>query len=194
MIKKILLIGAALLFTTQLMAEEMHEGVDNKGMHHKESKYYAVVKGLYIVGDDVEHGEALLSGDAGYGIGVDLGYRLEYGFSLEYDFSYSTNTVTETVEGEEPESADATYMTHAIDLVYGDEIVEKLELFIKVGYEYEIEKIDDYGIDKTSDGAVIGTGVEYEFDDSYKIIGEYEHSTIDGPRGDSIYLGVMYNF
>jgi opacity protein-like surface antigen len=189
MIKKILLVVVAFLFTTQLMAEEMHEG-----MHQEESKYYAVIKGLYIVGDNTQHGEALLSGDDGYGFGIDLGYRLEYGFSLEYDFSYSTNSVTEVVEGEEPRSADASYMTHAIDLVYGYEVFEKVELFAKVGYEYEVEKISDYGIDNGSDGAVIGAGVEYEFMPSYKIMGEYEHSTIDGPRGNSLYLGLMYNF
>jgi len=190
MIKKFLLIVAALMFTTQLMAaEEMHEDT-----HHEESKYYVVVKGLYIMGDNTQHGEATLEGDDGYGVGIDLGYRLEYGFSLEYDFSYSTNSVTEKVADEEPRSADATYMTHAIDLVYGYSVTKELELFAKVGYEYEIEKIDDYGIDNDSDGAVVGAGVEYELNSLYKIVGEYEHSTIDGPRGDSIYLGVMYNF
>jgi len=183
--KKILWLAIALVLTTQLTAEELHM---------QESKYYIVAKGLYIAGDSVEHGEATLDGDDGYGFGIDLGYRLEHGFSLEYDFSYSTNTVREIVEHEEPKSADATYMTHAIDIVYGHEIMEELEFFVKVGYEYEIEKIDDYGIDNNSDGAVFGTGLEYELNHTYKIIGEYEHSTIDGPRGDSFYAGVMYNF
>jgi opacity protein-like surface antigen len=185
--KKILLTLTLALFGAQLFANDMHH-------ENKESRYYAVVKALYIVGDTVNHGEATLVGDDGYGIGIDLGYRLQKGFSLEYDFSYSTNTVTEHVEGEEPRDVDATYMTHAIDLVYGYEVMHKLELFAKVGYEYEIEKIDDLGIDNDSDGAVFGAGAEYELQENFKVLGEYEHSTIDGPRGDSIYCGVMYNF
>jgi len=185
--KKILLAFVLTVMASQLFANEMHD-------EQKESKYYAVVKALYIAGDTVQHGEATLVGKDGYGFGIDLGYRLEKGFSLEYDFSYSTNTVTEHVEGELPRDADATYMTHAIDLVYGYEVIEHLELFAKVGYEYELEKIDDFGIDNGSDGAVMGAGAEYEFTHNMKILGEYEHSTIDGPRGDSIYCGLMYNF
>jgi len=185
--KKILLAFVLTVMTSQLFANEMHD-------EQKESKYYAVVKALYIAGDTVQHGEATLVGKDGYGFGIDLGYRLEKGFSLEYDFSYSTNTVTEHVEEELPRDADATYMTHAIDLVYGYEVIEHLELFAKVGYEYELEKISDFGIDKHSDGGVIGAGAEYEFTHNMKILGEYEHSTIDGPRGDSIYCGLMYNF
>jgi len=183
--KKILLV-MVLLLSTQLFAKEE--------MQETQSKYYIVVKALNILGDSVRHGEAILDGDNGYGFGVDFGYRLEKGFSLEYDFSYSTNDVTEFVEGEEPRTASATYMTHAIDLVYAYEILHKLELFAKVGYEYELEKITDYDIDNGSDGAVIGAGLEYEIEENYKVVGEYEHSTIDGPRGDSLYLGLMYNF
>jgi len=183
--KKILL---AMMFVliTQLTAQE--------NMHETNSKYYVVVKALNILGDKVQHGEATLDGDNSYGFGIDFGYRLQKGFSLEYDFSYSTNTVHEYVEGEEPRSADASYMTHAIDLVYGYEIMHKLELFAKVGYEYEREKISDFEIDNGSDGAVVGAGIEYEIGHAYKVLGEYEHSTIDGPRGDSLYLGLMYNF
>jgi opacity protein-like surface antigen len=184
--KKILVASLVFLFASQLFANKIHE--------NKESKYYVVVKALNILGDNVKHGEAELQGDNGYGFGVDFGYRLQKGFSVEYDFSYSTNDVTELLADELPTTHNATYMTHAIDIVYGYEVIKKMEIFVKAGYEYELEKIDDLNIDNGSDGAVFGTGVEYELNHNYRLLGEYEHSTIDGPRGDSLYLGLMLNF
>ena len=179
MIKKILPLVAALTLSTQVMANE----------HEKEaSNFYVVGKALYILGDDVQHEEAHLEGDSDIGFGIDFGYRVAYGFSVEYDFSYSTNTVTE-----EEFSADAEYMTHALDLVYTYHATEELGVFAKVGYEYEKEKITDYEIDSSDHGTVFGAGVEYELTHQYSLVGEYEHSTIDGPRGDSIYFGVMLN-
>jgi len=179
MIKKILPLVTALTLSTQVMAEE-HKS--------QESSFYVVAKALYIVGDDVQHGEAHLKGDDGIGFGIDLGYRLDYGFSVEYDFSYSTNDVEESEY-----SANADYMTHALDLVYTYPATKELGVFAKVGYEYEKEKITDYDIDSSDHGTVFGAGVEYELTHQYSLVGEYEHSTIDGPRGDSIYFGVMLN-
>jgi opacity protein-like surface antigen len=184
--KKIFFALCLCLLTTHLIANEL------KDTH--ESKFYTVVKALNIVGNDVTHGAALLQGDNGYGFGVDIGYRITAGFSLEYDFSYSKNNVTEIEAEELPMSYSARYMTHALDLVYGHEIVNNLELFVKVGYEFEEEKIDDLFINKWSDGAVFGAGCEYELNEDYRLVGEYEHSRIDGPRGDSIYFGIMLNF
>ncbi|MEN4053130.1 MULTISPECIES: porin family protein [Sulfurimonas] len=181
MIKKILLTLALLGLGTQLSAYETEV--------EKESSYYVVVKGIYILGDDVKHEDVILKGDGNYGFGIDLGYRLEHGFALEYDFSYATNDVKEDIN-----TFNASYMTHALDLVYSYEIIHNTKLFAKAGYEYEKEKISDLNIDNSSDGAVLGAGVEYELDHTYNLVVEYEHSTIDGPRGDSINLGVMYNF
>ena len=179
--KQLLLMISALTLSSGLMA--------NETMEHKESDYYAVVKGMYIVGDDVEHGDVTLSGDSGYGFGIDLGYRLPEGFALEYDFSYTTADVH---EGEEVASAE--YITHALDIVYAYEATSQLNVFVKVGYEYEEETIDDYGIDASDDGAVFGLGCEYVLNHTYNLVLEYEHSTIEGPRGDSLNFGVMYNF
>lgn len=162
--------------------------------HETESKFYVIVKALMIMGDSVTHGEAVLDGDRDYGYGIDLGYRLGNGFALEYDFSYATNTVSEVEGGHVLEEAEGTYYTHALDLVYTYELTETLGVFAKAGYEYEIEEIEEYGIDSNDDGYNFGLGVEVALNHKYKLIAEYEHSTIEGPRGDSIFAGVMYNF
>jgi len=180
MIKKILPLVTTLTLSTQVMA--------HGSTQEHESNLYVVGKALYIVGDDVQHEEAHLEGEGGIGFGIDIGYRIAYGFSVEYDFSYSINTVSE-----EEFSADTEYMTHAIDLVYTYHTTSELSVFAKVGYEYEKEKITDYDIDSSDHGTVFGAGVEYELTHQYSLVGEYEHSTIDGPRGDSIYFGVMVN-
>ncbi|MGC9351521.1 MAG: porin family protein [Sulfurovum sp.] len=187
-----------------LMALQLHAGgdivpvepaVEIPEIHeHAESDYYVIVKGLRIAGDKVEHGEATLDGDAGYGFGIDLGHRLGHGFAVEYDFSYATNTVTELHDGHVIEEADATYYTHALDLVYTHELTETLGIFAKAGYEYEIEEIEDYHIDADDNGFNYGVGVEVTMDHTYKLVAEYEHSTIEGPRGNSLFVGVMYNF
>ncbi|HSR73800.1 MAG TPA: porin family protein [Sulfurovum sp.] len=162
--------------------------------HESESKFYVVAKALMLLGDDVNHGEAVLDGDRDYGYGIDLGYRLGNGFALEYDFSYGLNTVSEIDAGEVIEEARAKYYTSALDLVYTYEVTEDLGIFAKAGYEYEWEKIAAYDIDSEDHGFVFGAGVEVAMSESYKLIAEYEHSTIEGPRGDSIFAGVMYNF
>ena len=158
-----------------------------------ESKFYIVAKGMSILGDTVNHEGALLDGDQDYGYGVDLGYRLGSGFAVEYDFSYSSNTVTET-RGEDIEKATGKYYTSALDLVYTYEASENIGLFGKVGYEYEWEKIDAYNIDGRNDDFVFGAGVEIAINETYKFVAEYEHSLIEGPRGDGILAGVMINF
>jgi len=181
MIKKILPLVAVATLSTQTMAHE-HTQTEEK-------KMYVVAKALTILGDTVEHEGTTLKGDNGIGFGIDFGYRLQYGLSMEYDFSYAINSVKESQN-----SADADYVTHALDLIYTYRATHQLGIFAKVGYEYEIEKITDYAIDKKSHGTVFGAGAEYELTHQYSLVGEYEHSTIEGPRGDSIYCGVMINF
>ncbi len=158
-----------------------------------ESKIYMVVSGMMLLGDSVKHEEALLKGDRDYGLGIDVGYRLGHGFAIEYDFTYAQNTVTEIL-GKEVEKATATYYTSALDLVYTYEATQKVGIFGKVGYEYEWEKISDYNIDNQEHDFVLGGGVEIAMNEKYKFVGEYEHSTIKGPHGDSLFVGVMFNF
>ena len=167
-----------------------------KSLHHDvENNFYIVLKGLYIMGDDVDHGHGItLDGEGDYGFGFDMGYRLGNGFAIEYDFSYATNTVTETDVHHHTEHAGATYYTHALDLVYTYHLSHHYGLFFKAGYVYEKEKIDDLHIDSSDNGLVYGIGLEYMMNDHYALLVEYEGSSIDGPRGDGIFVGVQYNF
>ncbi|KYJ87623.1 porin family protein [Sulfurovum riftiae] len=192
----------AAVFAAQLMTQlyaggevEPVETVETEAIEAEESRFYIVAKGMAIMGDDVAHGEAMLEGDNGYGFGIDIGYRLGHGFAVEYDFSYSQNTVIERVEGHEFEELDADYYTSALDIVYTYEMTETIGLFAKAGYELEWETIDKIGIDSEDhDGFVFGVGFEVAMNESYKFVAEYEHSTIDGPRGDALFAGLMLNF
>lgn len=186
--KTILVAAVASQMITQAYAEGEIEAVEQH--EHAETDYYVVVKGLGITGDTVDHEGALLDGDNGYGFGIDLGYRLGNGFALEYDFSYAKNTVVEDKKDE----GTAKYYTHALDVVYTHELTETIGIFGKVGVEYENEKIEAFDIDSDDTGFNFGVGVEMAIDHSYKFLVEYEHSTIDGPHGDSIFAGLMYNF
>ena len=181
-----------------LLLSGLHAGGDIEAVEADEvvesSPFYVVVKGLMIFGDTVNHGEAVLDGDQDYGFGIDLGYHLGNGFAVEYDFSYSGNTVTEKKEGEEPVNVNAKYYTSALDLVYTYELTEELGVFGKVGYEYEWEKISALDIDSTDHDFVFGVGFEAAMDEEFKFVAEYEHSLIEGPRGDSLFAGIMYSF
>ncbi len=172
----------------------LDEHVEEHVEHAAHSPYYVIVKGLTIGGDKVSHGADTLDGERGYGFGIDLGYRVGAGFALEYDFSYATNTVEETTATGAKHEGDATYVTHAIHLVYTYHLTHTLGLFVKGGYEYETEEIEDLHIDKNDDGFAYAAGLEYALNDHYTAVLEYEQSTIDGPRDDALFLGMMYNF
>jgi len=171
---------------------EMHEP-EMMEQEAAESKFYIIAKGMMVLGDTVNEENSVLDGDRDYGYGIDLGYRLGNGFAVEYDFSYASNTVTETA-GEEVRDASAKYYTSALDLVYTVEVTETVGIFGKVGYEYEWEKIDAYGIDNTNHDFVFGVGTEIAMSEKYKFVAEYEHSLVSGPHGDSVFAGVMFNF
>jgi len=197
--KKILLVAATSLMT-QLYAGgdiapvEVHEP-EAVEYEAAESKFYIVAKGLLIRGESVDHGASVLDGDQDYGFGIDFGYRIGNGFAVEYDFSYSSNIPTEIdALGVAVGKVDASYYTSAIDIVYTVEVSETVGVFAKVGYEYEWETISDLNVDSRDDGFVYGAGLEFSINETYKFVAEYEHSTIDSPRGDSIYAGIMYNF
>ncbi len=162
---------------------------------HEESRYYIVLSGMMLLGDEVRHGEALLDGNdqKGYGYGIDLGYRIGNGFAVEYDFTYGRNDVKE-IAGTEVTKVQSEYYTSALDLVYTYEATEELGIFGKVGYEYEWEKISALGIDSKEHDFVFGAGIEYKLNEKYKALIEYEYSMIEGPHGDAILAGFMYNF
>lgn len=160
----------------------------------EESNFYVIAKGLTVLGDTVSHEANILDGERGYGFGIDFGYRLGQGFALEYDFTYAKNTVTEIDEFNESEEGNAKYYAHALDLVYTYHVSHAVGLFVKGGYEYETEKIDAFEMDSDDHGFNYGAGLEWSMNDKYALVVEYEKSTIEGPRGDALFAGVMYNF
>ena len=162
--------------------------------HEESGAFYMIAKGLTVHGNTVPHGHSTLDGDRGYGFGIDIGYMFGNGFALEYDFSYATNTVKETDEHQHSKEADGKYYTHALDLIYAYHLSHTLGIFVKAGYEYEIEEIEDFHIDSNDHGFVFALGFEVTINDHYRFVAEAEKSTIDSPRGSSMFAGVMYIF
>ncbi len=203
-IQNFLCLSGALLLSNTLFATEVsdEEGASRahiKAKHHKEGNLYVVAKGLISLGDTfteeaTAEPEARLKGDTGTGIGIDVGYRLGYGFATELDFAYTHTTVTKSVAGEEDLHAGADYYSYGIDLLYGYHLNEEYVLFGKIGWEIEKEKISDYGINGTNDGFCYAVGLEYALFEPWSLVGEYEGSSIEGPRGNSLLAGVSYTF
>lgn len=204
-IQNFLCFSGALLASTMLCAAEVADSGDAsrahiEAKHHEEGNLYVVAKGLVSLGDTYTEEatstepEAKLKGDAGQGFGIDLGYRLGYGFATELDFAYTHTTVTKSVAGEEDKRAGADYYSYGIDLLYGHHINEEIVLFAKVGWEIEKEKISAFGINGTNDGFAYAAGLEYGLTSHWALVGEYEGSLIDGPRGDSVFAGASYTF
>lgn len=148
---------------------EKAPAVEEKSGH---SDFYVVAKGLYITGDDA---------DAGYGAGLDVGYRLTENLAVELGGTYAKNTI----DGD----ADKTsYKTGAVSLVYTVHATDDLGIFAKAGYM--MEQVHD----EDESGIAYGGGVEYKMGDTTALVAEYETSNIDGTRGDAVSLGLMYNF
>ena len=187
-----LLLPVALLFSVSAFAhEEEHASVGEE--HHKELPYYIAVKGMYTLGDTYTNEEGIVEdGDAGYGIGIDLGYRIGHGFAIEIDGTYENGDVTFKEEGAEDVKETVKYYTTSLDLVYVYEIGAGFGILGKVGYEYEHEEVADET--NNENDFIFAVGGEYEVNKEFKFVAEYEHSLIDGPKGDAILAGVMYNF
>ena len=150
-------------------------------------KFYIIPKWIHTYGATY-HNE---KGNTGDGIGLDLGYRFAEGLGIEIDVTYERTSVR-AIEEEEVIKENAKYLTTSLDLAYTYEANENLGILFKVGYEYEREKIAD--TTKHNTGLIYAAGFEYRIDEDFKFVMEYEKSTIDGPKGDMLAAGIMYNF
>ena len=203
-----LCLSGALFVSTTLYAVEINNIESDvpahrahiEAKHHEEGDFYVVVKGLVSLGDRYTEEatntepEANLQGSTGEGFGIDVGYRLGYGFATELDFSYAHATVTKSVIGEEDKKAGANYYTAGFDLLYGYHLNEAIVVFGKIGWEIEKEKISGFGISETSDGFTYAAGLEYGIAEHWALVGEYEVSLVDGPRGNNLFAGFIYTF
>jgi len=180
---------ASSLLTVSGYASELED------VKQDESKFYVAVKALVTLGDNVDEGESRLEGSTGKGIGIDLGYRISHGFVVEIDATYATNTVTEVLANGDSEDFSGDYITSSLDVAYNYKLLPELNVFAKVGYEVEYEKIDTIADSYASTtGFIYAAGMEYEVAESMAVLAEYEVTTIDGPRGNSIFLGLVYDF
>jgi opacity protein-like surface antigen len=168
--------------------------MEHSQKHEEENKFYVSAKAIVTLGDSIQEEEVTLDGKRGLGIGVDLGYKLDYGFSVEVDGTFVSSNVEEIQENGDSEEFKATYITTSLDIAYKYSVTHDLGVVLKTGYELEIEKINDLDIDNSETGFVFAGAVEYELSEETAILAEYEHSTIDGPRGDSVFIGMLYSF
>jgi len=186
--KKILAVLAlSSLASLNVYASEVEHGTEK-------NDFYIAVKALTTLGDSISEEGATLEGDTGFGLGVDLGYELSHGFSVEVDVTYVENTVTETLANGDSEDFSASYITTSLDVDYKYHLTHDVGLLVKVGYEYEVETINDLDIDNSETGFVFAGAVEYEVSEHVALLGEYEVTTIDGPRGNSLFAGIVYDF
>jgi len=155
---------------------------------------YFEPKVLITLGETVGHGDSVLEGDAGYGIGFDLGYAFNENFALEIDGTYSKSDVTEILPSGDTETDNASFYTYGVNTVLTYPLHNHFILLGKLGYGYEHEDLGKLYIKGSEHGANWTAGIEYSFNPHIEISFEYEGSDIRSSRGDSIQLGFLYMF
>lgn len=192
-------IVSAILLGSLVSMSAYAEEVEAATEHSEEkSDFYIAVKALSTLGSSIDEenaaGESVtLKGSAGYGLGIDLGYEISHGFSVEVDGTYAANTVTETAANGDSEDFSAYYMTSSMDIAYRYMATEALGLMVKGGYEFEYEKIDTKD-SATNSGFTYAAALTYEINEHVGVLGEYEVTTVEGPRGNSAFVGIEYSF
>ena len=165
--------------------------------HHSElathTGVYFEPKIMMTMGETIAHGEATLDGDAGYGIGFDLGYSFCENFALEVDGTYLESDVTETEAGVSITDK-ASFYTYGMNAVLTYPLHNHFIILGKLGYGYEHEDLGDLEIKGSEHGAAWAAGVEYSFNPHIEISFEYEGADIRSARGDSLQLGLIYKF
>lgn len=161
---------------------------------NEHSNYYLVVKALYSLPQKVDHDGHTLESEPGFGMGLDLGYKITHNLALELDFSYDENKVNAEDAHHVKHTYDGIYYTYALDLAYTYHFTKRIGLMGKAGIEMEDERIDALDIKTTETGLAYGLALEYVLTQHYEVLVEYEGTTIESPRGHSLFAGVKYNF
>ncbi len=183
-----------LLSLTTLLALTAHA----EELHHSTSAThtgtYFEPKVIMTLGERVTHGDSTFDGNAGYGIGYDLGYSFSEYFALEADGTYSKSDVTETRANGDKETDEASFYTYGVNAVLTYPLLNHLIILGKLGYGYEHEDLGKLGIKGSDHGANWTAGVEYALNPHIEISFEYEGADIRSARGDSLQLGLIYKF
>ena len=188
-------IVSAILLSSLVSISAYAEEVEAAAEHSEEkSDFYVAVKALATLGSSIDEEDVTVKGGTGGGLGIDLGYEISHGFSAEIDATYAVNTVTETDHLlDTSEDFSASYATSSIDIAYRYMATEALGLVLKGGYEFEYEKIDTKP-SATDSGFTYAAALTYEINEHMGILGEYEVTTVKGPRGNSAFAGIEYSF
>jgi len=167
-------------------------------LHHSELSthkgFYIEPKLSYTLGETVSHGTSTIKGDAGYGIGADIGYSFTEYFAVEIDGTYSQSDVTETTDTGHVEKDKASFYTYGMNTVFTYPMHNHFILLGKLGYGAEYEDLGDLDISGTEHGATWAAGIEYSFNPHVEVSLEYEGADIRSARGDSIQFGLIYKF
>jgi len=156
--------------------------------------FYVEPKVMLTIGETISHGTSTLKGDAGQGIGLDVGYSFTENFALEMDGTYSESDVKEIHASGESEEGKASFYTYGVNVVLTYPVTEHFILLGKVGYGYEHEDLGSLHIKGSEHGVNWAYGVEYSFTPHVEISLEYEAADIRSARGDSLQLGLIYKF
>jgi opacity protein-like surface antigen len=161
--------------------------------HKSTGKWYLTVKGTQISGAEHEGVE----GSQGYGAGMEVGYEFANHFALEGMIVRATNDVTthDEITHDKIEGT-GEYMTYGLNAAYYWHATHNTILVGKVGLVNEHEKLELEHEEETADetGYDFGVGIEYEVTPSVELLVEYEHESIEGTRGDDLFLGAKYVF
>lgn len=187
--KSFLLCLLVAAFALNVQAEEAHHS--ELATH---TGPYFEPKVIYTMGETIAHGDSTLKGDAGYGIGFDLGYSFTENFALEFDGTYTVADVTETLATGESETDRALFYTVGVNAVLTYPLANHFILLGKVGYGYGHEDLGDLGITASDSVANWAFGIEYSFTPQVEISFEYEGVDVRSARGDSLQLGLIYKF
>ena len=182
--KKVFIAICITIMSMNLMAEET-------GHHNSHSGLYVISKALVTTSVKVDHEGNTLESGIGRGLGFDLGYKITNSLAIEADFSYDQNEIEENNDGIK---IDAKYYTYAVDVAYTKHLNHSISFMAKLGYELEDEQIHELHISQFNQGFIYGLGLEYVLHDQHELVVEYEHSTIESTRGQSIFLGVKHSF
>lgn len=181
------LVMATMAWSVQ--AGELHD--TKLGVH---TGPYFEPKVIMTLGGTIAHGTSTLDGDAGYGIGYDLGYSFTENFALETDGTYSKSDVKETDSIGDTETDRASFYTYGVNAVLSYPLHKHFIVLGKLGYGYEHENLGKLGIKGSDRGTNWTAGVEYSFNPHVEVSFEYEGSEIKSARGDSLQLSLIYKF
>lgn len=209
---------AAVETAVETAMEPATEATDGGFLSHS----YVVVKYLSMQGGSYEHGTKTITGAAGSGFGLDLGYKLDDHMAVEFAYSAGSNTLEEkdtptatatatttTTTGHNisplasstattgaVSTGDGKFTSMGLNFVYSHHYKNGFTSVLKGGYvsESEILTIAGHETTATNGGIAVIAGAEYKLMGHNEVVVEIEKAFIDGPKGMNIFVGWKMGF